>query len=326
MPQISARVIADTKSPFTDSRITSMQLVGMRYTQAEFLTHRNFSRSASSSRAIPTMLRIKQVWSDPAMPVHWGRNQSGMQAHEELKGIKLWLAKKLWRVGAKLAAAVSYSMHKTGVHKQIANRITEPFQTIDVIVTSTSWDNFFELRCHEDAQPEIRYLAECMREALLASKPVVRPWHLPYLLNEEMEQVTYDNFDYWAKISSARNARVSYANHDGTNPEAAKDIGLFNRLVGSEPLHASPTEHVALVTSTNQVIRVECFNGTGTRKVFSIPYTNKNFGGFTQYRQIVETGWTQSIPMTSCGISRMKTISTPKQGFHSVCTSLGLIK
>jgi thymidylate synthase ThyX len=40
-----------------------------------------------------------------------------------------------------------------------------------VIVTATEWDNFWNLRCHADAQPEIRLVAETMRDARAASEP-----------------------------------------------------------------------------------------------------------------------------------------------------------
>ena len=57
------------------------------------------------------------------------------------------------------------------VHKQVANRLLEPFMWHTVIVTATEWDNFFNLRCHPDAQPEIRLVAESMRAAVRPPSP-----------------------------------------------------------------------------------------------------------------------------------------------------------
>ena len=142
---ITAKMIADSYYDF-DNRICTLQLKYPRFIHAEFMTHRVFSRSASSSRAIPISKIISQVWNDPAMPVYWGANVSGMQANEELTGWKLSAAKFIWKTSAKVACIFAYGFDKIGLHKQIGNRILEPWQYINVIVTSTEWDNFFDLR------------------------------------------------------------------------------------------------------------------------------------------------------------------------------------
>ena len=43
-----------------------------------------------------------------------------------------------------------------GVHKQVANRVLEPFMWHTVIITATDWDGFWLQRCSPLAQPEIR--------------------------------------------------------------------------------------------------------------------------------------------------------------------------
>jgi thymidylate synthase ThyX len=131
----------------------------------------------------------------------------------------------------------------------VVNRILEPYQWINVLVTSTEWENWFNLRAHEDAQPEIQDLAYTMREAMEQSHPVKRgierreerAWHLPYVLDSEREFV---RLDVLKKLSTARCARVSYDPFDG-NAAIEKEIERYNLLVGSVPLHASPTEHQA---------------------------------------------------------------------------------
>lgn len=265
---IKAKIILDSISP-TGIRLTTLQLRYHRYIHGEFMTHRVFSRNASSSRAIPVKTMLKQVWNDPAMPVAWGANQAGMQARNELKGHKLAIAKFAWKTGAKLACLVAWSMNKIGLHKQIANRVLEPWQFIHVIVTATEWSNFLELRDHPDAQPEIGVLAKEIKKAIENSTPNkldFHQWHLPYVSKEEKE--LYGTMKC-LKFSTARCARVSYLTHDGKLPNLDKDVILHDILVESNPIHASPTEHSACPEYNYQNFY-------------------KNFKGWSQYRQVVE--------------------------------------
>lgn len=264
---ISAKMIADSKSEF-GVRICTLQLKYPRFIHAEFMTHRVFSRSASSSRAIPISKIISQVWNDPAMPVHWGANVSGMQAKQELTGWKLTTAKFIWRSSAKFACVFAYLFSKIGLHKQIGNRILEPWQYINVIVTSTEWENFFELRIHPDAQPEIQELARAIYRCINHSTPKLiehGDWHLPYITEEEKTIFPQEDL---LKASTARCARVSYSNHDGSKPNIIRDIDLHDKLVASRPIHASPAEHQA------------------TPGGFDM--WHKNFRGWVQYRDYVE--------------------------------------
>lgn len=240
---ISAKVIEDSVA--NGKRITTLQLRYHRYIHGEFMTHRVFSRNASSSRAIPVQKMLSQVWNDSATPVHWGKNQSGMQANEQLQGWRLRAAKLMWKYSGRTACAFAYIGMKLGMHKQLANRILEPWQFIHVIVTATEFDNFFELRDHADAQPEIRVLAKCMKYAMEHSPAKVlkaNEWHLPYVTMKEREEI---HPALLMQISAARCARVSYLTHDGKSPSIENDVALFKRLVGGVPLHASPIEHQA---------------------------------------------------------------------------------
>lgn len=171
MSQITAKVIEHSSSQDGVDLIT-LQLRYPRFIHSEFMTHRVFSRNASSSRAIPVAKMLAQVRNDPAMPIHWGANQAGMQAHAELQGIGRSRAAARWKLAAEAAANHAEVLNELGLHKQVANRILEPFQLISVIVTATEWANFFELRNHPDAQPEIRQLAVVMLEAISQSTAV----------------------------------------------------------------------------------------------------------------------------------------------------------
>lgn len=260
------KIIEDSINPYNGIRLTTMQLKYWRGFHQEFLTHRVFSRNASSSRAIPVSTFLKQVWHDPAGPVHWGANNAGMQSKQELTGFKKWFTQFTWNATSKLLCIIVYILNKVASpHKQLQNRLLEPFQWMNVIVTSTEWDNFFALRNHSDAQPEIAELAQMMQYALNNSVPVERFYHLPYVSQQERETLPLaDCF----KISTARIARVSYLTHDGQYPDYEKDVKLHDRLVGSVPLHASPAESAAGALRSTDFC--------------------KNFRGWQQYRCSVE--------------------------------------
>jgi thymidylate synthase ThyX len=183
---ISAKIIADSKVGST--RLTTMVLRYPRFIHAEFMTHRVFSRNASSSRAIPVQKMIEQVENDPAMPVWWGKNQAGMQAREALDPQTQEKALIYWHAQRYAAINHAHMLVSLGVHKQLVNRILEPWQHIEVVVTSTDWANFYALRDHPDAQPEIQALAQAMYAAHQSSTPVelkLGDWHLPFITPDD---------------------------------------------------------------------------------------------------------------------------------------------
>lgn len=265
---ITAKVIEDSVAPH-GKRITTLQLCYPRFIHAEFMTHRVFSRNASSSRAIPVAKMIEQVRNNPATPIHWGKNQAGMQAKEELGIAERDYVRAKWWEAAGKAADIAEEMSAEGAHKQIANRILEPFQWMHVVMTATEFDNFFELRLHPDAQPEIHELARVMSEAMDKSEPNAvdfNDWHLPYITDNERHSMPVADL---LKMSTARCARVSYLKHDGGVATKEEDFALYERLVGSDPIHASPCEHQA---TPMEMSYDKC----------------KNFVGWRQYRFDVE--------------------------------------
>jgi thymidylate synthase ThyX len=238
---ITAKILADSINPHNSIRLTTFELKYPRFIHAEFMTHRMFSRNASSSRAIPTRVLLEQVESDPAMPVFWGKNEAGMQANESLEPECAKLAELLWRNTRHSVIAAVKELYSIGLHKQTANRLLEPWQYITVICTATEWANFFALRDNKAAQPEMRILASKMKFAMVQSSPKIHHRHTP--LTPDLEELLskYDIMNI-EKISAGRCARVSYLTHDGVkNPDA--DIELANRLIKSG--HMSPFEHVA---------------------------------------------------------------------------------
>lgn len=259
---ITAKIIADSVAE-NGTRITTFELEYPRFIHAELLTHRMLSRNAASSRAIPLKKMLGLIRSNPAMPVEWGRNQAGMQAKELLDPTEEYAAKLVWKAAGWTCSCFAWLLGKIGVHKQIANRIVEPWSHIKVVATATDWDNFFHLRCHEDAQPEIHVLADKMLEAFQNSKPEelkIGEWHTPYV--EHVFIGKSDKFTYAVefknkegysetaflseedalKVSASCCAQVSYRVLDQSLSKARM---IYSRLVESTPIHASPFEHQA---------------------------------------------------------------------------------
>ena len=254
--KISAKIIADTIGKH-GGRITSLQLTMPRFILAQFNTHRMFSRSTASSRAIPVKKMIEQVRNDYVRPIHWGKNQAGMVAEEELPIELRELAKEIWYKSAMSAADYAEQLDKAGAHKQIVNRILEPYMWAHTIVTATEWANFFFLRLDDAAQPEIQELARAMKDAMDSSEPTESHFHLPYITMAEIlewqqskgitiTEPLYYAYEYFAPISAARCARVSYLNHDQTAPVIERDLELANKLLDAS--HCSPFEHQAQVS------------------------------------------------------------------------------
>lgn len=238
----SATVVADSESP-EGVRVTTIEVTLHRFVLAELNTHRVFSRNSASSRAIPIGKQIARVETDPAMPVEFGANQRGMQAGAPLEGEEEKAAIDAWLRARDAAVDAVRVLDDLGVHKQVANRILEPFMWHTVIVTATDWDGFWHQRCSPLAQPEIRVAAEAMREAFDASTPramAAGEWHTPYVRDDELDLDDRTK----RRISAARCARVSYLTHDGRRDLSA-DEELYQRLVTADPPHWSPLEHVA---------------------------------------------------------------------------------
>jgi thymidylate synthase ThyX len=235
-----AMILADSIS--SGVRLTSMAVTFPRIILAEVNTHRMFSRSSASSRAIPVEKRIAAVRADPFVPAAFGSNKRGMQAGENLGDVENSDARADWEEAMEAACNFAESMSRLGVHKQWANRLIEPFAWTTAVITATEWANFFALRISPLAQPEMQTTAAAMKAAMDGSKPrELKPgqWHLPYIDWDEAGGIEPLAL---AKISSARCARVSYLTQDGKRDIKA-DLELHDRLLAAG--HMSPYEHPA---------------------------------------------------------------------------------
>jgi len=247
-----ARVVADSVNP-DGERLTTVEAIFNRWILAELNTHRMLSRNSASSRAVPVAKTIRQVWADPAVPSHWGSNQAGMQARSELSGWRRGVARRAFLWARLPAIAFAWLLVKVGLHKQVANRILEPWAWHTAVISATEWGNFFKLRLHPDAQPEFQELAQCIRNAMDASVPQRLEWgmwHQPYLRPEDWSAAACmsrdersDLFPDTAFMSVARCAAVSYV-RQGESRDPRKDISLSVRLRDNG--HWSPFEHVAV--------------------------------------------------------------------------------
>ncbi len=238
-----ARVVADSVSA-SGRRLVTMEVTFPRLVLAEFNTHRVFSRNSASSRAIPIKRQLARIREDPFVPDSWGLNQAGMQAEHEADEATAATARAAWLTARDRAVEQAEELLGLGIHKQLANRLLEPFMWHTVIVTATEWSNFFALRANPMAQPEISTVATLMLAAHGDSTPTpVRAggWHLPLLQPEERDG-TFEHSEEARRISAARCARVSYLTHGGVRDLDA-DLGLYQRLVDGG--HLSPLEHVA---------------------------------------------------------------------------------
>lgn len=282
---VKAEILADSIHPLTGRRLTTMRLMYPRGIHAELMTHRALARNASSSRAIPSKRQRRMIRQDPGRPAEWGRNQGGMQAGAPIARWRQLLARSGTWVAMQACLLLSAFLDLLGVHKQVVNRYTEAWAHITVIATGTdeAWANFYALRNHPMAEPTMQLLAKAMLEAHAASTPrmvQLGEWHAPLLDPMEREELLKEpslvlgTIPYMSsfhipiaiKRSAARCARTSYLKPDMLKATAKEDLDLYQRLVGSAPVHATPTEHQAIALdpflSANNRSRGGCFGAS----------------------------------------------------------------
>lgn len=254
----SARIIAHSCWDDDDSvfGMYTFELEFHRYVLAEFNTHRNINKNTSSSRAIPIDKRIELVKRQNVVPLHWGANQRGMQADKEIDD-KIQ-AGVYWRQARLNAIQSAENLARLGVHKQVVNRLLEPFSSVKMVATAQAyvWNDFLRLRMHEDAQPEIRMLAEEIHKAMSLSIPLglsLGDWHMPYYKSGVYRKGSGDSLEDAIYTSVSSCAQVSYRNTDMTLEKAKR---IFNRLnispYSKEPMHGSPCEHQGVLCHYTQ--------------------------------------------------------------------------
>ncbi len=259
---IRAKIIAD--SICNGKRMTTFELEFFRFILPEFNTHRALSKNLQSSRAVPLKTSIALVKENPAIPVHFGKNQPGMVSKEEFEGTELESVKALWKVALDQVISVATVLDFYKPHKQWAARILEPFTITKAVVSGTNWDNMLWLRDDEEAQPEFQVLGSCINECFANSTPVqLQPghWHLPYVdftLKDngynDIEQIFTDpngnvlTLEEAKQISASCCAQISYRKLNDTKEKA---LEIFGKLFSGRKPHMSPTEHQATPVPLN---------------------------------------------------------------------------
>lgn len=234
-----AKILADSIAEGV--RLTTLAVTLPRIILAEQNTHRALSKNTASSRAIPVKTRCDSIEDNPFIPAAFGKNQKGMQSETLLDPEASAQAEAIWREALADSLKHARRLAEIGVHKEYANRLTEPFAWVTQIVSGTDWDNYVNLRTHAAAQREIQTVAKLIKQALATNKPIARKagdWHLP-LVNET-------NLDVAAavKISVARCAAVSYEKH-GVQKSVMEEILRHDSMLNDG--HMSPFEHQARV-------------------------------------------------------------------------------
>lgn len=310
---IKATVVCDSVSE-DEQRVTTFVLEYPRFFHSELLTSRDLSKNSSSSRAIPLNKMLETMVENPAIPIHFGLNKSGMQASDDEADYQD--ACDAWLDGMYEAVEVSKKLggkHELNIHKQIANRVTEPYQMIKVVMTATNFDNLFNLRIHSDAQPDFTVLTYKMHQALQQSKPKLLKkgqWHLPFVdtveANVDIDSVAPNKdkqryflpdgqgevyLDDALKYSIACCAAVSYRTEVMTMEKADK---IYNMLVGADVVHSSPLEHICTPIVGNVYDNINKSFDPDTWE-YGITHVRKNgklcsgnFVGWIQYRHLLD--------------------------------------
>ncbi len=313
---IKATVICDSISE-QGVRLTTFEIEYPRIVMSEFNTMRAISKNSSSSRAIPVSKMLEHTKNINLKPVYFGSKKSGMQAGDELQGDALEKVKLLWEEALDYASYYSETLDRLGVAKEVCNRLVEPFQLVKVVCTATDWDNFFNLRLHPDADPNICMLAYKMYQAMQESKPIklkAGEWHLPFVnvgwngkgeMSYADDDFNFIELEQAIKLSAASCASVSYRTEGMTLEKAEK---IFDMLIKAEVVHSSPLEHCATPVSkeveieNSDYLTVGFINKVGDSNTWQqgITHMNKqgelcsgNLRGFIQYRHLLpnNTNW-----------------------------------
>lgn len=290
---IRAAVLA--KSIANGITITTFLIDFPRFILAEVNTHRNLSRNGASSRAIPVAQQIERVQSNPVVPIHFGLNQAGMSASEEVSENHKYIASLVWKDAVDNSLRTANALSGIHVHKQVVNRVLEPYSFMRMVVTATEWDNFFWLRLHKDADPHIAELARVMLHAYQQTPAVVLTedcWHTPFFAQgfwsppiENAHGVTAQEA---IEHSMSCCAQTSYRKLDMSTE---KTEAIVERLFNGERCHASPSEHIARpmrkAKASPHIFLGDLTSRTsfGTHVDYLGNLWSNNFKGWHQYRQ-----------------------------------------
>lgn len=298
--------LGKTLIPVSDSRgrrdyepIMSWEITFPKSVLAQFNTHRVFSRNATSSRAIPT----RRVMRDMAVfsPTEWRLNNAGMQSNAEAGPIKTLYFKMLWvmarginKILARmfmLGDNIPWLMKKArhtrweyilaGAHKEIVNRLLEPYSFAVVIASTSEWQNFYRLRIDKHAQKEIREPAELMRMTETSAVPAISRVHLPMFAPMEMALMVEQTLQDQAK----------------TKEMIDTYIATFRKNLKSG--HSTLEHTVELWLKNNLIMDLHRFSIIQSREI-----TEKKEVGMDLYRKIHGFTWLAIFAITAAKVAR----------------------
>jgi thymidylate synthase ThyX len=240
----AAKLIADSLNALNDDRLITLELTFPRIIQAQLNTYRESAKNSASSRA-KSMKTVRYAainnYFEPE--VFMGDNR-GMFSMTTLSPLKQQLAHLVW-TSARLTAVFHHKLFSmVGVHKEISNRVLEPYLYTTVVMTASfsSWEWLLRQRLVAGAQPQFRELAKCIKEVAENHKPRLLKegdYHLPYVTQTDK---TLNSLTDLIKLSIARCAAVSYKTFDGTFSDDSA-FKTYQKLYRDK--HLSPFEHVA---------------------------------------------------------------------------------
>lgn len=316
--QIQVEVVLKSINVCNGQKIVTFKRTYPRIIHAEMLKHSMTKCNTASSRAIPVKTMNETILDEVAMPVRFGQNQAGMQdkgdkhdAPVVIDGVA-YRPQEAWSYAAKQAVKVSNAFAEAGYHKQVCNRLTEPFQfTVDVF-TATELANLFWLRCDKDADPTAQVLAELMYEAYMDEDDwqclTEGEWHLPFVeckhVDGEQSFFTWDvdtsgtetdgfmyeqplTLEEAKKISMSVCAQASYRKADSSLEKA---LTVEQRLFTGNKVHASPSEHQAMAFDEECVLDACDVEGL-THQDVNGNFWSGNLKGFVQLRQLIPNNY-----------------------------------
>ena len=119
------------------NNLYTFELEYPRFIHSEFMTHRMFSRNASSSRAVPVERTIQNILNDPWVPSDVYKNCKGMQGKDIVNEDDYDIFCEEWQDAAFKAIEVAHKMIDNGFHKQHINRLLDTNTKITTIFSST---------------------------------------------------------------------------------------------------------------------------------------------------------------------------------------------
>lgn len=244
----SAKILADSVSE-QGHRFTTFEVTFPRIILAEVNTHKMLSKNSASSRAIPIKRMLELAREHPYIPSRWPINGKGMSTQEyETNPVLIEMKRIEWLTARDAAAHQAEVLLELNVHKQITNRLLEPFLFHTAVISGTDWPNFQHLRNHPEAHPDFQELAQWMGEVMNASRPKLltnKQWHRPYLAAGDIDTDGAPVGDsYFNKVSAGLCAAVSYLRQEeATGGNCGSAAARTDLMIKSG--HMSPLEHVA---------------------------------------------------------------------------------